>query len=54
MIKTFPLLPLTVQDAAELMGLCNKHGEETSVQTLQNTEDPGTGEENQATVSLKA
>ncbi|XP_032044123.1 nesprin-2 isoform X1 [Aythya fuligula] len=36
------------QDAAELMGSCNKHGKETSLQTLQNAEDPGTGEENQA------
>ncbi|NXI70462.1 SYNE2 protein, partial [Anseranas semipalmata] len=37
-----------LQDAAELMGSYNKHGEETSLQTLQNIEGPGTGHGNQA------
>lgn len=32
----------------------SKHGEETSMQTLQNTEGPGTGDGSEAMVSLKA
>ncbi|XP_030338707.1 nesprin-2 isoform X2 [Strigops habroptila] len=33
-----------VQDADDMMELHSKHGEETSMQTLQSTEDPGTGD----------
>ncbi|XP_059675230.1 nesprin-2 [Gavia stellata] len=37
-----------VQDADEIMESHSKHGEETSMQTLQSTEGPGTGEGSQA------
>ncbi|XP_042654923.1 nesprin-2 isoform X2 [Tyto alba] len=37
-----------VQDADEIMESHSKHGEETSMQTLQSTEGPGTGDGSQA------
>lgn len=54
MIEMLPLLPLCLQDADEIMQSHSKHGEETSMQTLQSTEGPGTGDGSQAMVSLKA
>ncbi|XP_076201734.1 nesprin-2 isoform X1 [Aptenodytes patagonicus] len=37
-----------IQDADEIMHLTSKHGEETSMQTLQSTEGPGTGDGSQS------
>lgn len=54
MIQIFPLLPLSLQDADETMQSHRKSGEDTSMQTLQSTEGPGTGDGSQAMVSLKA
>ncbi|XP_009990126.1 PREDICTED: nesprin-2-like, partial [Tauraco erythrolophus] len=39
-----------VQDANEIMESHSKHGEETSMQTLQSTEGPGTGDDSPAMV----
>lgn len=46
-------MPLSLQDAAEIVQLCNKDNEESSLQTSQRTESPGTGHESQTVVSLK-
>ncbi|XP_075568151.1 nesprin-2 [Pelecanus crispus] len=42
------LSDVIIQDADEIMQSHNKHGEETSMQTLQSTEGPGTGDGSQA------
>lgn len=54
MIQMLSVLLLFLQDVDDMMELHSKHGEKTSMQTLQSTENPGAGDGSHAMVSLKA